>query len=271
MPIEQATLTRERLERRTMGGVVQSIWRYPVKGFTPEPQDWVDLTAGRHVPFDRLYAVEDGPSGFDPEAPQHISKQKFAVLAKVAEVALVRTQFDDATGVLNAVAPGHPAFSGALTSEAGRAAFAAWLGQVLGERVRGPLKVLPAPDAHRFMDDVEGFVSIINLASLRSLEATMDRRIDPRRFRANLYVEGWPAWFENDLDGGSLRVGAVELKIAKTIKRCVATHVDPDTGERDIEVVRGLFEGFGHMFCGIYASVVRGGRIVPGDLAELTG
>lgn len=251
-----------------MSGVVRSIWRHPIKGFTPEPLEQVELTAGRHLPFDRLYAVEDGPSGFDPQAPGHISKQKFAVLAKIAEVARVRTHFDDATATLGAEAPGHAPFSGDLALEDGRQAFAAWLTAVLGDRACGPLRVLPAPDTHRFMDDVEGFVSIVNLASIRALEAAMDRRIDPRRFRANLYVEGWPAWSENAMAGGALRVGDVELKVAKSIKRCVATHVDPDSGERDIDVVRGLFDAFGHMFCGIYASVVQGGRVARGDRVE---
>ena len=57
----------------------------------------------------------------------------------------------------------------------------------------------------------------------------------------------------------------VALKVAKPIVRCVATHVDPDSGERDIEVVRGLFDGFGHTHCGVYASVTTGGPIRRGD------
>jgi uncharacterized protein YcbX len=229
-------------------GAVQSIWRHPVKGFTPERLDAVALTAGACFPSDRLYAVEDGPSGFDPAA-------------------LVRTRYDDETGVLEARLDGQPPLRAPLRQAAGREAFAAWLTEVLGDEVRGPLKVLPAPGDHRFMDDTQGFVSIINLASLRDLEEKIGQPVDPRRFRANFYVEGWPAWAENDASGRRLVLGEVEVEIIKPIKRCVATHVDPDTGDRDIDVVRALFEAYGNMNCGAYASVVRGGRVGVGDAA----
>jgi hypothetical protein len=251
-------------------GSVQSLWRHPVKGFTPERLDEVVLSAGLCFPADRLYAVEDGPSGFDPTAPRHISKQKFTVLAKIAAVARIRTRYDDKTGVLEAALDGHPPLRAPLGEADGRAAFAAWLAAVLGDEVSGPLKVLPAPGDHRFMDDERGYVSIINLASLRDLEARIGRPVDPRRFRANLYVEGWPAWAENEA-AGRVRLGEVEAELVKPIKRCVATHVDPNTGDRDIDVVRALFEAYGHMNCGIYVNVTGGGRLKVGEPAVLGG
>jgi len=248
-----------------MEGYVQSIWRHPVKGFTPESLTTVELSADACFPCDRLYAVEDGPSGFDPATPVHISKQKFTVLAKIAAVARVRTRYDDATGELEAHFDGQKPLRACLTHESGRQAFAAWLTEVLGEHVGGRLKVLPAPEDYRFMDAPEGFVSIVNLASIRDLSQKIGRTVDPRRFRANLYVENWPAWIENEASGGSITLGGAEAIAIKPIVRCVATHVDPDSGEKDIEVVRSLFETYGHRYCGIYVKIVRGGRVSLGD------
>jgi uncharacterized protein YcbX len=257
------------MKDRLLDGIVQSIWRHPVKGFTPEPMHAATLAAGACFPFDRMYAVEDGPSGFNPAAPEHISKQKFTVLARIPAVALIRTRYDEATGELEASFQGMRGIRANLDREEGRAAFAGWLTEALGEELRGELKVLPAPGAHRFMDDVEGFISIVNLASVRELSQKIGRPVDPRRFRANIYVDGWPAWFENQASGGRVRLGEVEAKVAKPIVRCLATHVDPDTGERDIEIVRALFDAYEHRFCGIYASVVRGGQVAVGDSASL--
>ena len=48
---------------------IHAIYRYPVKGLTPEPLPRTRLAAGETVPVDRLYAIENGPSGFDPAAP----------------------------------------------------------------------------------------------------------------------------------------------------------------------------------------------------------
>ena len=52
-------------------GKVQSIYRYPVKGLSPERLLRAPLGVGATLPGDRLYAIENGPSGFDPQAPRY--------------------------------------------------------------------------------------------------------------------------------------------------------------------------------------------------------
>ncbi|PHY18369.1 MOSC domain-containing protein [Caulobacter sp. BP25] len=248
-----------------MNAKIASLYRHPVKGFTPERLTSVTLEAGACFPCDRLYAVEDGPSGFDPASPAHISKMKFTVLAKIPAVARVRTAYDAATGVLSAKAQGHTDFAGDLRSAEGRASFEAWLAAVLGEEASGPLRVIEGPGAHRFMDSKSGFVSIVNLASVRDLGQKIGRELDPLRFRANLYVEGWPAWVENDWTGRTLTIGGATAEVLKPIVRCAATHVDLDTGQRDADLVKALFDHYGHMFCGIYLTVTAGGAVGEGD------
>jgi uncharacterized protein YcbX len=253
-----------------MQGHIAAIYRHPVKGFTPERLECVTLKAGDYFPCDRLYAVEIGPSGFDPAAPAHISKQKFTVLARLPEVARVRTGYDEASGVLSASAEGQAPISANLTTPEGRDAFAAWLTAFLGGEVEGqPLKVLAGPGRHRFMDHPRGFVSILNLASVRDLEQRLGRPVDPLRFRANLHVEGWPAWVENDLVGRSLRLGDGEATVFKPIVRCAATEADPDTGVRDIAMTHELYELYRHVLCGVYVEVTRGATLTPGDPLDL--
>lgn len=250
---------------RPMEARIVSLYRHPVKGFTPERLDRADLAAGACFPCDRLYAVEDGPSEFDPAAPAHVSKMKFTVLAKIPAVAKARTAFDEASGVLTARAEGRPDFAGDLRAAAGRAGFEAWLADLLGDEAQGPLKVIEGPGAHRFMDSRSGYVSIVNLASVRDLSAKIGRDLDPLRFRANLYVEGWPAWAENEMTGQALNVGAAKAAVLKPIVRCAATHVDPTSAERDVDLVKALFDHYGHMFCGIYLNVTQGGAVGEGD------
>jgi len=253
-----------------MDATIASLYRHPIKGFTPERLTSVTLETGACFPCDRLYAVEDGPSGFDPAAPAHLSKMKFTVLAKIPAVARARTAYDEASGVLSAKAEGHPDFAGDPRTAAGRAAFETWLADFLGEDASGPLRLIEGPGAHRFMDSKSGFVSIVNLASVRDLSQRVGRELDPLRFRANLYVEGWPAWVENDWTGRTLTIGGATAQILKPIVRCAATHVDPDTGERDADLVKALFDNYGHMFCGIYLTVTSGGAVGEGDGVALT-
>lgn len=247
-----------------MTGHIAALYRHPVKGFTPEGLHQAQLTTGEAFPCDRLYAVENGHSGFDPRAPAYLPKQKFTVLMSIPRVAKARTRYDEATETLQATAEGLPPFEGRLGDEFGRGAFAAWLETLLGDERRGPLKVLSA-QGHRFMDSRSGDISIVNLASVRDLEQKLGRPLDPLRFRANLYVEGWPAWAENDWTGKTLMAGFARVEVVKPIVRCAATHVDPTTAERDIEVVRALFDNYGHTLCGIYVRVTDGGLVSVGD------
>lgn len=248
-----------------MTATVASIWRYPVKGFTPERLPAVRLAPDGGFPHDRVYAVENGPSGFDPAHPAFVPKQKFTVLASTPRVAVARTRYDEATRTLRAEAPGLPAIDACLADPAGKQALADWIARLIGEdSVRGPLKVVEGP-GHRFTDNPLGQVSIVNLASVRDLGRAMGRQVDPLRFRANLYVEGWPAWAENDWIGRALEIGGITASVFKPIVRCLATHVDPVTAEVDLDISRALFDNYGHLFCGVYVHVRSEGEVRPGD------
>jgi uncharacterized protein YcbX len=108
-------------------------------------------------------------------------------------------------------------------------------------------------------------VSIINLATLQAIEDVVGQPVHPLRFRANLYVNGWPAWHEFDLLGRTLAIGGARLKAVKRITRCAAINVGPDTAARDLDIQQMLMRRFGHMDCGIYAEVITGGTIAAGD------
>jgi uncharacterized protein len=158
-----------------MAGRIGGLYCHPIKGFTPEALNATHLDVGGHFPCDRIYAVEDGPSGFDPGAPAHISKMRFAVLAKIPALARAHTQYDDVSGQLSVMTDGRLLFAGPLTTSEGRAEFerslADFLNEEAPEHVTGPLKVLVAPGRHRFADSRKGFVSVLNLESVRDLAA----------------------------------------------------------------------------------------------------
>jgi uncharacterized protein len=253
----------------TAPAVIASIFRHPVKGLTPEPLDAARLTKGDYFPNDRRWAVEVGPSGFDPAAPRWISKMRFAVLARFPELARLKTRLEDETGVLH-IGDAHGfGVELKLDEPAGREALARFLQAYLGEEA--PFKVLEAPDGHRFMDNNQaGLVSVINLASVRAVEAAIGRPVDPLRFRANLYVEGLEAWAEDGWAvGARIDAGEATLKVNKLIERCVAMHVNLESGVCDIDMVGELRARFGRVTLGTYVSVVQGGTVRRGDALSL--
>lgn len=244
---------------------IQSIYRYPVKGLTPEALPRTELQPGRTVPFDRMYAIENGPSGFDLNHPAYMPKIRFLMLMRNARLAELRTQFDDTNHTLSINWERREAARGDLRTPEGRAAIEAFFAEFSADELRGPPKVLVAP-GHSFSDVAKKVVSIINLASVAELENATGAPVHPLRFRGNLYVKDWPAWHEFNLLGETIAIGSqAKLKVVKRIVRCAATEVDPGTGIRDLPIPKTIRDTYGHADCGIYAEVIEGGAIAPGD------
>jgi uncharacterized protein len=244
---------------------INAIYRYPVKGLSPEPLAGTRLTPGQTLPSDRLYAIENGPSGFDPQAPRHQPKTRYLMLMRNERLAMLRTRFDDASHVLTIESDGRAVARGDLRTPTGRHDVESFFARFCADELRGPPKVLHAP-GHSFSDVARKVVSIINLASVAALETAIGAPVHPLRFRGNIYVEGWPAWKEFDLLGQEIAIGKnARLKVVKRIVRCAATNVDPDTGARDLSVPETLMRSFGHADCGVYAEVIEAGEIEVGN------
>jgi uncharacterized protein YcbX len=243
---------------------ITGIYRYPVKGLSPEPLPRVAIAAGRTLPADRRYAIENGPSGFDPATPKWMSKAYFLMLQRDEWLAGLQTHFDEASNVLTIRHNGSIAAQGDLETAEGSAAIEQFFGSHFANQIKGPPKILRGKD-HSFSDVAKKVVSIINLGSLRGIEDIVGQPVHPLRFRANLYVRGWPAWHEFDLLGQTLAIGEARLKVVKRITRCAAVNVDPGTAARDLNLLETLMRRFGHADCGVYAEVITGGEVAEGD------
>jgi hypothetical protein len=245
---------------------IASLYRYPVKGLSPERLNRAALKAGDYFPGDRLFAVENGPSGFDPAVPVHQPKIKYLMLMKQESLARLKTRYDDATGELVIQEGGREVARGDLSTPAGRVSIEAFFRRFLPGELRGPPKVLTAPQGHRFTDSRSGYVSLINLASAAALEDVVGAPVDPLRFRGNLHLDGLEPWAEFDIVGKVLTApGGVRLKVTKRIERCAATNVDPGTGLRDLQIPKALMQAYGHFDCGVYGEVLSGGTLAEGE------
>jgi hypothetical protein len=249
---------------RTPPAQIASLYRYPVKGLSPEPLPNVALAVGQTLPADRRYAIENGPSGFDPADPKWMVKAYFLMLMRDQWLAALHSHFDDESGVLTIRRNGAVAARGNLETAEGRAAIERFFADSYAESIKGPPKILSS-EGHSFSDIARKVVSIINLGSVQAIENIVGRPVHPLRFRANLYVEGWPAWHEFDLLDQTLAIGDVRLKVVKRITRCAAVNVDPDTAARDLSIPQALTQRLGHNECGVYAEVIAGGTIALGD------
>jgi MOSC domain-containing protein len=129
--------------------------------------------------------------------------------------------------------------------------------------LRGAPKIVHAP-GHSISDVATKCVHIVNLASVRELERVVGRKVDPLRFRANIYLDGLPPWSEFAWLDSDIGIGPTRLEVFARTQRCAATNVDPGNGARDMAIPAELTRTWGHQDFGIYAKVVAGGVVVTG-------
>jgi hypothetical protein len=243
---------------------IKGLYRYPVKGLSPEPLPSITLEAGQTLPADRRYAIENGPSGFDPAQPAWLHKSFYLMLMRNERLAGLQTHYADESHILTIRRDGEVVARGDLETAEGRAAIETFFAANFTSELKGSPKVLSG-GGHSFSDVARKVVSIINLGSIKAIENMVGLPVHPLRFRANLYVSGWPAWQELELVGQTLAVGNTRLKVVKRITRCAAVNVDPETAARDLDIPPTLMRRLGHNECGIYAEVIAGGAIAVDD------
>ena len=248
---------------------IHGIFRYPIKGLSPEALSQVHVDAGETIPGDRQFAFARAAGLFDAAKPAYLSKTNFLMLQRDERLAALATRFDVDRQTLF-IEHDVGVFESDLSTEAGRQAaegfFATYMGDDLRERPR-----LESAPGHSFSDLDAKVISIINLASVKDLSASVGAVLDPLRFRANIYIEGLPAWQEFEWLDREIGIGNVRLEVIKRTQRCAATNVNPKTAKRDHNLPKALQQAYGHADLGIYARVIEGGGISLGEVIQLLG
>jgi uncharacterized protein YcbX len=246
------------------------ICRYPVKGLSPERLERVALTAGECLPQDRRFALAHATTQFDPQRPEWLPKTHFVTLMRNEKLAQLQTRFEEHSGYFT-IAHDSRVLRVQITDDAGRESAGEFFAGFLRDTIDAAPRLVEAP-GHTFSDAKQRpnsttykYVSVVNLASIRALEAVAGVPLDPIRFRANVYVDGAPAWAELDWVGSQIAVGGVRLHVVSGITRCAATAVNPATAIRDVNIPSILQKAFGHIHMGVYAEVVGGGDIAAGN------
>ena len=116
---------------------IASIYRYPVKGLSPEQMPAVTLSPGKTLSADRRYAIENGPSGFDPADPKYFPKIYFLMLMRNERLAGLRTHFDYTTNIFTIRHNGAEAVRGNLDTAEGRAAVEAFFAREFASDLKG--------------------------------------------------------------------------------------------------------------------------------------
>ena len=240
-----------------------AINRHPIKGLGEEAIEAVTVTAGRPMPWDRVWALTHGRSAFDPASPEWVEPRNHVIQALNPKLAQLQCAFDEATQVMTLAHPdlGEIAFR----PETDEARLANWIAPIAVPATPPPLRLARLPQGDAFTDFPDTHFSIGNLASLRALEEMTGRNLAQIRFRMNLWIDGAAPWEEFDWEGREIAIGAVRFAVTGRVKRCNATNAEPKTGRLDGEIPKRLYERFDHMDFGVYAQARTSGALKTGD------
>lgn len=243
---------------------VSAILRHPLKSIGRESLDEVSLTEGRWMPFDRKWAIAHERSKLDGSWAKKIN-----FLRGVAAPALmaVEAQLDTNTKALTLTHPAldpitlHPDLpqDGETLIE--------WLHDLWPIDLPSPTHVYRAQDSH-LTDVSEAWISINSTASLNALSHRAGADLSPHRFRGNLWIDGLQPWAEASWIGRRIVIGDAVLDVKDQITRCKATMANPETGQRDVDVLETLND-LGHQEFGVYAEVVTGGTVALNASVEV--
>ena len=232
-------------------GRIRAIFRYPVKSMAGEPLEtaklgWHGLEGDRRFAFRRLIDKSSFPWLTASKLPQLILYRPFGIDANNAEQLPTHVRTPDGNEY-----------------------------ELRGDELREEISRLHGSDVelmnlkHGIFD--ESALSVISLSSVHGLEREAGREFDLRRFRPNVLLEtnGEP-FEENEWVGRTLLFGdnGAALKVTMRDERCVMVNFDPDTAERDAEVMKTIVR-LNENCAGVYGTVLGTGELRVGQVVSL--
>ena len=267
---------------------VQQLFIHPIKGLTPQECHAAFLKVGHGMKGDRAFAlmfIEEGQTLESAETVPWKSKKYFAVQNDWPGLARLECSYDPETAELTVCRRNNSQITPTLlvaktNTTTGRAEIRSFFtGYLAGLQPtdaarhpsHGPLELVGSEHGEtRYSDRESGHISLISQATLDDISSSLGTKVDIRRFRPNIVLDGVPAWGEFDWVGKELQLGDSRIAISAPIGRCVNIEVKPISGDRDLPLCRLLPEHFGHLQTGVVAKVLDGGTIQIGDRLQIS-
>ena len=230
---------------------VAALYRYPVKGGTPETCDALTVLAEGRIASDRALGFRFAGSGLPDTAWS--KKHGYAALVNTPALARLAMRFDRNTRHLR-IALGDTVLADDNIDGAGRLRLAAAVERYVlaqpdnplaGHPERLPLELIGDGVTPRYQDSERGEITLHSRETVAAIaNAAGDAGLSELRFRSNIAIEGVEAWAEDRWVGHRLRIGALDFDVVRTKVRCLATHANPLTGVFDLPVMQTLVRGF---------------------------
>jgi uncharacterized protein YcbX len=237
-------------------GRISAIFRYPVKSMAGELLDvarlgWYGIEGDRRLAFRRLTDKSGMPWLTASKLPQLLLYKPFGGGSGTAEPLPTHVRTPDGKE--------YELRSNELRKE-------------ISSRHGSDVELMNL--RHGIFD--EACISVISLGTIHGIERESGRRVDLRRFRPNVVIEtdGAEPFEEDRWVGRTLMFGdgnsGATLRVIMRDERCVMVNFDPDTAERDSEVMKTVVR-MNENYAGVYGTVVKAGEIRVGQVVTFGG
>ena len=255
--------------------ILKNIIRYPIKGLSGEVLKETKLNSGSSISYDRRYALARFDTNINELSPEYLKKTNFLALVKDEKLALLKTCLDHHDEKLKLYFNKELCYEGFLNNlndlEKLSIFFCKFLNIDLEKKPRLVRDKSKNKEdlKHSFSDIPDKAISLISQETIKDFESKIKKNINFLRFRGNFNYVGGKPWEEFDWVGKKIKIGLVEFEVFKRTQRCRATTVNPDTGERDINIPFELNKNYGHFDLGVYLRVIKGGVVKQKDKIEV--
>ena len=247
---------------------VVELWQFPIKGFGGSKKEFAILKPNGCFPNDRHFAVSVGQKITTNVSPgTWLPKAHFLQLMshEAAAEYTCHYQITNSQQHLELLHHGKSCLCVNPAIESERQEFEDFIATRFANQLLGKPRLMEF-DNQAYTDQSTPLISIVNKASLKAFATATKTLPDNRRFRINIIMDGENAFAEADMIGKTLRCGEVSLLVEKSVGRCAAINVDPETACRsNKDYVKFMRKHFGHSNLGTFAKVLHGGIINIGD------
>jgi len=239
-------------------GRISAIFRYPVKSMAGESLEvarlgWHGIEGDRRLAVRRLHDKSEFPWLTASKLPQLLLYKPFGLDSKTPESLPTHVRTPDGKEF-------------EIQSDE--------LRREISKRYGSDIELMNLK--HGIFD--EACISVISLGTVHGVERESGRGVDLRRFRPNVVIEthNVEPFAENEWVGRTLMFGEgnsgadpmAAIGVTMKDERCVMLNLDPDTAQKDSEVMKTVVK-MNNNYAGVYGTVVRAGELRVGQVVTL--
>ena len=227
---------------------ISKLYKYPIKSLTPFETESLSLNSHGYIDGDRLFGFRFNNAGKRTDLAWQ-RKTNFAALMHMPQIARLKVNYNESERKIKIVSEGKVVVDENVDSarEIIEEKFTDYVLGTDSELIkkfpeRFPFILVGGDDGNNFHDTASGGVTLHSQESLDDLKKRTGFNLVHTRFRTNIVIEDSDPWNELNWIGKQININQNNFVVEKAVPRCLAINCNPDTGERDYNLLKSMLQ-----------------------------